>query len=157
MHYLYKPCYTALTILRTLITFALSSFSLSSVATESTLNILHWETSLSEKKAVATLKQGFNDSGYDWIDQPIASGKAWQQASIFESVLLAEGGSDFYRETLIDQNPEALKSETIIKVFKKLRQITSLTDPEQSRSSRDQATQEVINKKAAVTLMGDWA
>ena len=84
-------------------------------------------------------------------------GEPWQQATIFESVLLAEGGSDFYRRVLIDHEEEALNSPTLKRAFRKLRQLTSLQPEGSNRQSWDQATKTVINNKAAMILMGDWA
>ncbi|AMO57607.1 hypothetical protein GZ77_14410 [Endozoicomonas montiporae] len=84
-------------------------------------------------------------------------GEPWQQAAIFESVVLSEGGADFYRQALVEHDEEALTSPTMIKVFRKLKQITSLTPNDRSRRPWDQATREIINDEAAVMLMGDWA
>ena len=84
-------------------------------------------------------------------------GEAWQQAAIFESVVLSEGGADFYRQALVDHDQEALTSPTMIRVFRKLKQIASLTPDNRGRMSWDRATQEIINNQAAVMLMGDWA
>ncbi|UYM14995.1 ABC transporter substrate-binding protein [Endozoicomonas euniceicola] len=84
-------------------------------------------------------------------------GEAWQQAAIFESVVLSEGGADFYRQALVHHDRKALTSPTMIRVFRKLKQIVSLTPDNRSKMSWDQATREIINNKAAMMLMGDWA
>ncbi|MCW7551250.1 ABC transporter substrate-binding protein [Endozoicomonas gorgoniicola] len=84
-------------------------------------------------------------------------GEAWQQAAIFESVVLSEGGADFYRQALVHHDRKALTSPTMIRVFRKLKQIASLTPDNRSKMSWDQATREIINNKAAMMLMGDWA
>ena len=84
-------------------------------------------------------------------------GEPWQQAAIFESVVLSVGGADFYRQALVEHDRDALTSPTMIKVFRKLRQIASLTPNNRSRMPWEHAVQEIINDQAAIMLMGDWA
>src|SRR5262245_56673351 len=43
-------------------------------------------------------------------------GQAWQDATIFDSVLLTTGGPDFYKKAVIDLDPEALGSDTMKQV-----------------------------------------
>lgn len=84
-------------------------------------------------------------------------GEPWQQATIFESLVLAEGGADFYKQALVKHDREALTSETMVRVFRKLKQIASLVPQRHNRLSWEEATREVIDNKAAMILMGDWA
>ncbi|WP_245662987.1 ABC transporter substrate-binding protein [Endozoicomonas arenosclerae] len=89
---------------------------------------------------------------------PLAyGGEPWQASAIFESVLLATGGADFYRKTMVENDPEALTSKTMMETFETLAHIRTLFDDNSSRRSWDQATQLVIDGKAAMQLMGDWA
>ena len=89
---------------------------------------------------------------------PLAHGGApWQASTIFESVVLATGGADFYRKAFVDRNPEAIKSETMTRVFKTMAGIRTLFDEDSARRDWDQATGLVIEGRAAMQLMGDWA
>ncbi|WP_434000242.1 ABC transporter substrate-binding protein [Endozoicomonas sp.] len=88
---------------------------------------------------------------------PLAYGREpWQASAIFESVLLATGGADFYRAAMVENDPEALTSKTMMKTFETMARIRGLFDQGSSRRSWDQATQLVIDGKAAMQLMGDW-
>ena len=89
---------------------------------------------------------------------PLAhGGSPWQASTIFESVVLATGGADFYRKAFVDRNPEAIKSETMTRAFKTMAGIRTLFDEDSARRDWDQATGLVIEGKAAMQLMGDWA
>ena len=89
---------------------------------------------------------------------PVAfGGQAWQEATVFETVVLGVGGPEFYKKALVDADPAALKSDTMVKcldVFKNIKQYT-----EQNAPGRDWnlATSMVIQGKAAMQFMGDWA
>ena len=45
-------------------------------------------------------------------------GQAWQDATIFDSVVLTTGGFDFYKKALIDLDPAALGSDTMKTVLR---------------------------------------
>ena len=52
---------------------------------------------------------------------PLAiGGQNWQEADIFENLVLGLGGPDFYKKAIVDQSEEALRSPTMIKVFDEL-------------------------------------
>ncbi|MGI9277791.1 MAG: ABC transporter substrate-binding protein [Endozoicomonas sp.] len=89
---------------------------------------------------------------------PLAHGGApWQASTIFESVVLATGGADFYQDAFVDRKPEAIKSETMARVFKTMADIRTLFDEGSAWRDWDQATGLVIEGRAAMQLMGDWA
>ena len=46
-------------------------------------------------------------------------GQAWQDATIFDAVVLAEG-TDFYKASMIDLDPAALSGEQMVAVFDKM-------------------------------------
>ena len=86
------------------------------------------------------------------------SGESWQLANIFESVLLAEGGPAFYRDALVKHKPDAMNSDTMYRVFQKLRRISQLAESHPiPNQSWNQATEQVIENKTAMILTGDWA
>ncbi|WP_299694891.1 ABC transporter substrate-binding protein [uncultured Tateyamaria sp.] len=89
---------------------------------------------------------------------PVAhGGQAWQEAYMFEAVVLGVGGADFYRTALVDLNLEALRSETMQSVFAQMAEIRGMVDEDFSGRDWNLATAMVINGEAAMQIMGDWA
>lgn len=89
---------------------------------------------------------------------PLAhGGQAWQDATVFETVVLGLGGPEFYRAALIDLDPEALKSDTMKQVFDEMRIIRGFVDDNFSGRDWNLATAMVMNGEAAFQIMGDWA
>ena len=89
---------------------------------------------------------------------PIAhGGQAWQDATVFDSVLLSVEGYDFYKKTMVDLDLDALGSGKMIKAFDRMREFRRLLDPNFSGRAWNLATSMVINEKAAMQIMGDWA
>jgi len=89
---------------------------------------------------------------------PLAhGGQAWQDATVFESVVLGVGGPDFYQKALVDLDPAALNSPTMIKVFDQMRTLRGFVDSNFSGRDSNLATAMVINGEAAFQIMGDWA
>ncbi|CAN0605641.1 unnamed protein product, partial [Ectocarpus sp. 12 AP-2014] len=89
---------------------------------------------------------------------PVAhGGQAWQEAYMFEALVIGVGGPDFYREALVDLNPEALSSETMESVFAQMGEIRGMVDENFSGRDWNLATSMVISGEAAMKIMGDWA
>jgi len=89
---------------------------------------------------------------------PLAhGGQPWQDATVFDDVVLGIGGPDFYRKAIIDLDDEALTSDTMIQVFDEMRAIRGFVDPNFSGRDWNLATAMVVNGEAAMQLMGDWA
>lgn len=89
---------------------------------------------------------------------PLAhGGQPWQDATIFDDVVLGIGGPDFYRRAIIEGDMEALGSDTMVQVFDQMRTIRGFVDENFSGRDWNLATAMVINGEAAMQLMGDWA
>ncbi len=89
---------------------------------------------------------------------PLAhGGQPWQDATLFETVVLAEGGEDFYRRALVELDPEALGSDTMIQALTTFKRLRELMDEGMPGRDWNVATAMVINGVAAMQLMGDWA
>jgi len=89
---------------------------------------------------------------------PLAHGGVpWQDATIFDGVLLSTGGPDFYKKAVIDLDPEALGSDTMKKVFDRMTQLRSYVDDNFSGRDWNLASSMVIEGKAGMQIMGDWA
>ncbi|WP_406870025.1 ABC transporter substrate-binding protein [Thioclava sp. 'Guangxiensis'] len=89
---------------------------------------------------------------------PLAhGGQAWQDATIFETVVLGIGGADFYQKALVDLDPDALSSDTMKSVFDEMRTLRGYVDDNFSGRDWNLATAMVMNGEAAFQIMGDWA
>ncbi len=89
---------------------------------------------------------------------PVAhGGQAWQDATIFDAVVMSTGGPDFYQSAFIDLDQDALKSDTMIEAFERMSVIRSHVDENFSGRDWNLATAMVINGEAGFQFMGDWA
>jgi glucose/mannose transport system substrate-binding protein len=84
-------------------------------------------------------------------------GQPWQDATIFETVVLGLGGADFYRKALLELDQAALNGPTMVKVFDQMRKLRGYVDPSFSGRDWNLATAMVANGQAAFQIMGDWA
>ncbi|MES2935651.1 MAG: ABC transporter substrate-binding protein [Pseudomonadota bacterium] len=84
-------------------------------------------------------------------------GQPWQDATVFESVALGVGGSDFYKKALVQLDQGALTSPTMTKVFDTLGKVKGYIDKDAAGRDWNLATAMVINGKAGFQFMGDWA
>ncbi|WP_116137657.1 ABC transporter substrate-binding protein [Trinickia diaoshuihuensis] len=88
---------------------------------------------------------------------PIAmGGQPWQDFTVWEDVVLSQGPA-FYKKAIVDLDQKTLTSPQMVQVFDTVRKLTTYFDS--SRTGRDWnlATAMVINGKAGMQFMGDWA
>jgi glucose/mannose transport system substrate-binding protein len=89
---------------------------------------------------------------------PLAhGGQPWQDATIFDSVVLTTGGPDFYKKAMIDLDPEALGSDTMKTVFDRMAKLRTYVDPNFTGRDWNLASAMVIKGEAGMQIMGDWA
>nr|WP_074221673.1 ABC transporter substrate-binding protein [Rhodovulum sp. ES.010] len=89
---------------------------------------------------------------------PLAhGGQPWQDATLFENVVLGIGGADFFRAALVELDQEALTSDTMVASFDQLRKLRDYVDANFSGRDWNLATGMVMNGEAAFQIMGDWA
>ncbi len=89
---------------------------------------------------------------------PLAlGGQPWQEATLWETVLLDVGGPDFHQIAIQEQDISALKSPTMIKVFEMMRRRREFTDQDAPGRAWDATTEMVMEGQAAIQIMGDWA
>ncbi|OOY23006.1 sugar ABC transporter substrate-binding protein [Thioclava sediminum] len=86
-----------------------------------------------------------------------AGGQPWQEATMFDGVVLSVGGPEFYKKAFVDLDPEALGGPQMVESFKRMEQLHSFVDPNFSGRDWNLATAMVINGEAAFQMMGDWA
>jgi glucose/mannose transport system substrate-binding protein len=84
-------------------------------------------------------------------------GQAWQDATIFDAVLMSTGGPEFYKATMIDLDPEQLGSDTMREVFDRMTVLRGYVDDNFSGRDWNLASAMVINGEAGFQMMGDWA
>ncbi|MBM7047354.1 MULTISPECIES: ABC transporter substrate-binding protein [Rhizobium] len=89
---------------------------------------------------------------------PLAlGGQNWQEATMFDSIVLSTGGPEFYKKAFNDLDEDSLKSDTMKKSFDNLATIIKYVDPNFSGRDWNLATAMVIKGDALVQVMGDWA
>ena len=89
---------------------------------------------------------------------PLAhGGQPWQEATIFDSAVMSAGGPKFYTQALVNLDPAALGSKTMEKAFDQMRALRGMVDPNFPGRDWNLATAMVINGRAAMQIMGDWA
>ncbi|WP_457944334.1 ABC transporter substrate-binding protein [Vreelandella alkaliphila] len=89
---------------------------------------------------------------------PLAhGGQAWQDATVFESVVLGSQGAEFYQQALVELDPEALGGEQMIAALEDFKRLRELMDEGMSGRDWNIATAMVIEGAAGFQIMGDWA
>ncbi len=88
---------------------------------------------------------------------PIAAGgQPWQDATLFDAVVLSLG-TDFYKSAFIDLDPAALGGDKMKTAFERMTKLRSYVDDNFSGRDWNLASAMVIEGKAGVQFMGDWA
>ncbi len=89
---------------------------------------------------------------------PLAlGGQNWQEATMFDSVVEATGGPDFYNKAMNQLDDASLQSPTMKKAFDNLHRLVGYVDPNFSGRDWNLATAMVIKGDALMQVMGDWA
>ena len=83
-------------------------------------------------------------------------GQAWQDATIFDAVVLSLG-TDFYKSSMIDLDPAALGGDKMVEAFDRMAKLKSYVDKDFSGRDWNLASAMVIEGKAGMQMMGDWA
>ncbi|WP_342358839.1 ABC transporter substrate-binding protein [Terrarubrum flagellatum] len=84
-------------------------------------------------------------------------GQPWQDATLFDSVVLTTGGPDFYKKTMIDLDQASLSSPTMKTVFERMAKLRTYVDSNFAGRDWNLASAMVIKGDAAMQIMGDWA
>lgn len=88
---------------------------------------------------------------------PLAMGGIpWVESHVFEDVVLANG-TEFYKKAMIDLDPDTLGGEEMVKVFDKVAKLRDYVDENRAGREWNLASAMVIEGKAGIQLMGDWA
>lgn len=84
-------------------------------------------------------------------------GAAWQDATLFESILITEAGAGYYRNVFVDLQLSEIKTEPMINTFKRLAWLKKFMLRLPPQTPWNEATRRVIDGEAAMQFMGDWA
>ncbi|QXH60919.1 ABC transporter substrate-binding protein [Pseudomonas azerbaijanorientalis] len=84
-------------------------------------------------------------------------GQPWQDSTVFEDVVLSVMGVDGYKKALVDLDQKTLSGPEMTQSFAELKKITTYMDPNRAGRDWNIAAAEVINGKAGMQMMGDWA
>jgi glucose/mannose transport system substrate-binding protein len=84
-------------------------------------------------------------------------GQPWQEATIFDAVVMSTGGPEFYKKAFIDLDQAALNSDTMVQAFDRMAKLRTYVDDNFSGRDWNLASAMVIEGKAGVQFMGDWA
>ena len=88
---------------------------------------------------------------------PVAhGGQPWQDATIFDAVVLSLG-NDVYKKAFIDLDPDTLGGDQMKEAFDRMTKLRSYVDDNFSGRDWNLASAMVIEGKAGLQFMGDWA
>jgi glucose/mannose transport system substrate-binding protein len=86
-----------------------------------------------------------------WSDEP------WQIATVFETLLLAEGGPALYTELAATQRWQAWQDPRVLKALARLRWLRDLNGEPAVEQRWTVSARQVYQGQAAMLIMGDWA
>lgn len=84
-------------------------------------------------------------------------GQPWQDATLFDSVVMATGGPEFYQKAMIGLDADAIDSDTMREVLARMALLRGFVDDNFSGRDWNLASAMVIRGEAAFQVMGDWA
>ncbi len=89
---------------------------------------------------------------------PLAQGgQVWQEQILFDTVLLSKGGRDLYLRIYRDRDANAVRSPAFREVARTFARLRRYADPGSPGRNWNDATAMVIDGRAGVQIIGDWA
>ena len=89
---------------------------------------------------------------------PLAhGGQPWQDSTVFEAVVLSVMGADGYKKALVDLDSSALAGPDMVKALTELKKVATYMDVDGKGQDWNLEAAKVINGKAGMQVMGDWA
>ena len=89
---------------------------------------------------------------------PVAhGGQPWQDGTTFENIALSILGPEDYHKAFVELDPATLSGEKMVKVFATLQKLHGYIDANAAGRDWNSAAALVINGKAGMQIMGDWA
>ncbi|WP_407315174.1 ABC transporter substrate-binding protein [Pseudomonas sp. nanlin1] len=84
-------------------------------------------------------------------------GQPWQDSTVFEDVVLSVMGADGYKKALVDLDQKTLTGPEMVKTLTELKKLATYMDANRAGRDWNVAAADVINGKAGMQMMGDWA
>ncbi|WP_058602494.1 ABC transporter substrate-binding protein [Aureimonas ureilytica] len=127
-------------------------------------NWMFYKTETFEKAGISQAPKSFDEFFAD-MDKlkaagltPIAwGGEPWQEALVFDAVLLSEGGKDLFLKVYRDKDEAAVQSDDFKRVARTFHRMRDYVDAGAPGRKWNDAANMVITGKAGVQIMGDWA
>ena len=89
---------------------------------------------------------------------PLAhGGQPWQDSTVFEDLALSILGPKGFQAAFVDLDESTLTGDRMVEVFKTLQKLGTYMDANRAGRDWNIAAAEVINGKAGMQIMGDWA
>ena len=90
--------------------------------------------------------------------QPLAhGGQPWQDSTVFESLVLSILGPEGYHKAFVELDEQTLTGDKMVQTFKTLQRLGTYMDANRAGRDWNIAAADVINGKAGMQIMGDWA
>ena len=90
--------------------------------------------------------------------QPLAqSSEPWQVATLFENLVLAESGPDFYRELFVRRSPQAAADPRTARALRRLRIMKGWSHGALAERPWTEVVRRFARGEAGMMIMGDWA
>ncbi|MGI9433302.1 MAG: ABC transporter substrate-binding protein [Geminicoccaceae bacterium] len=86
-----------------------------------------------------------------------ASDEAWQQRILFNAILISVGGADSYRRLFADGDPTVVDEPAFRESLEIYGQLRRFANDAETASVWSDVTKLVVEKRAAMQIMGDWA
>lgn len=84
-------------------------------------------------------------------------GQPWQDGTVFEDLALAILGPDDFRKAFVDLDRDVLTGDKMVEAFAALKKLRGYVDNNAAGRDWNSATAMVMNGKAGMQIMGDWA
>ncbi|WP_073464000.1 ABC transporter substrate-binding protein [Rhizobacter sp. OV335] len=101
------------------------------------------------EQAAATLR-GAGIAPFAWSDEP------WQIATVFETLLLSEGGPALYAELAATQRWQAWQDPRVAKALERLRWLRRLNGETAIEQRWTASARQLFTGDAGMLIMGDW-
>ncbi|MBA1244673.1 MULTISPECIES: ABC transporter substrate-binding protein [Pseudomonas] len=84
-------------------------------------------------------------------------GQPWQDSTVFEDVVLSVMGADGFKKAFVDLDEKTLTGPEMVKSFTELKKVATYMDANRAGRDWNLAAGDVIDGKAGMQAMGDWA
>ena len=89
---------------------------------------------------------------------PVAhGGQPWQDGTVFEGFVLSILGPDDYHKAFVELDNDTLTGDKMVQAFTALKKLRDYIDADAAGREWNRATGMVIDGKAGMQIMGDWA